>query len=83
MVILFFFFTGNIVLHTQMAVEALGRWKNQGTHDGLRCGHLYGCREEAEEKNSARLLVGEPAIPQLVDLQILPVRNDGAVERCG
>lgn len=56
-----------------MAVETLGRWKNQGTYDGPRRGHLYRRREEAEEKDPARLPVGEPAVPQLVDIQILPV----------
>lgn len=56
-----------------MAVEALGRWKNPGAHDGPGRGHLHGRREEAEEKDPARLPMGEPAVPQLVDLQILPV----------
>jgi len=66
-----------------MAVETLGRWQNPGAHDGPGRGHLHGRREEAEEKNSARLPVGEPAVPQLVDLQVLLVRNDGAHERRG
>lgn len=81
--LLYVFHAGDIVLHSQMAVETLGRWQNPGAHDGPGRGHLYGCREKAEEKNSARLPVGEPAVPQLVDLQVLPVRNDGAHERCG
>jgi len=61
-------FTGDIVLHAQMVVETLGGWKNPGTHDGPGCGHMYGRREKAEEENPARLLVGKPAVPQLVDL---------------
>lgn len=56
-----------------MAVEALGRWKNPGAHDGPGRGHLHGRREEAEEKDPARLPMGEPAVSQLVDLQILPM----------
>jgi len=66
-----------------MAVETLGRRKNPGVDDGLGRSHLHGCREEAEEKDSARLPVGEPAVPQLVDLQVLLMRNDGASERRG
>jgi len=66
-----------------MAVETLGRWQNPGAHDGFGRGHMHGRREETEEKNSARLPVGEPAVPQLVDLQVLFVRNDGAHERRG
>lgn len=63
-----------------MAVETLGRWKNPCAHDGPGRGHLHGRREEAEEKNPARLPVGKPTIPQLVDLQILSMRNDGVYE---
>lgn len=66
-----------------MAVETLGGWKNTSSHDGSGRGHLYGCREETEKKNSARLSVGEPEIPQLVDLPILHVRNYGINERRG
>lgn len=82
----FFFFiafriTGDTVLHAQMVVETLGGRENPGSHDGSGRGYLHGRGEEAEEKDSARLSVGEPEVPQLVDLQILPVRGDGVVER--
>lgn len=78
-----FFHTGDIVLHAQMAVETLGRRQNSGAYDGPGRGHLHGRGEEAEEKDSARLPVGEPTVPQLVDLQVLLMRNDGVLERCG
>lgn len=66
-----------------MAVETLGGRKDQGAHDGPGRGHLHGRGEEAEKKNPARLPVGEPAVPQLVDIQILSLRNDGVVQRRG
>lgn len=66
-----------------MAVETLGRRENPGAHDGSGRGHLHGRGEKTEKKNPARLSVGEPEVPQLVDLQVLPVRNVGVVERCG
>lgn len=72
-------FAGDTVLHAQMAVETLGRRKDPGAHDGPGRGHLYGRREKTEEKDSARLPVGKSTVPQLVDVQILSVRNDGAV----
>lgn len=71
---------GDIVLHAQMVVETLGGRQDPGSDDGLGRGHLHGRGEEAEEKNSARLPVGEPAVPQLVDVQVLPVRNVGVAE---
>lgn len=76
-------FAGDIVLHAQMAVETLGGRENPGSHDGPGRGHMHGSGEKAEKEDPARLSVGEPAVPQLVDLQILPVRNDGVNERCG
>lgn len=83
LLITYVLFAGDIVLYAQMAVETLGGRENPGSNDGLGRGHLHGRREEAEEKNPARLSVGESAVPQLVDLQILPVRNHGVDERCG
>lgn len=66
-----------------MAVETLGGRQDPGAHDGPGRGHLHGRGEEAEEKDTARLPVGKPAVPQLVDVQILSVRDDGVVQRRG
>lgn len=66
-----------------MAVETLGGWENPCSHDGLGRGDLHGRGKETKEKNSTRLPVGEFALPQLVDLPVLPVRNVGVTERCG
>lgn len=60
--------TGDTFLHAQMVVETLGGRENPGAYDGPGRGYLHGRREEAEKKDSARLPVGEPAVPQLVDL---------------
>lgn len=64
-------FAGDIILHAQMAVEILGRWKNPRPHDGSRRGRLHRNRKETKEEAHDRLFVGEPALPQLVGLQIL------------
>lgn len=74
---------GDTVLHAQMAVETLGGRKNSRSNDGPGRRHLHGRGEKAEEKNFARLPVGELAVPQLVDVQVLPVRDVGVAERRG
>lgn len=66
-----------------MAVETLGRRQNPCAHDGLGRGHLHGRGEKAEKKDTARLPVGEPEVPQLVDVPVLPVRDVGVAERRG
>jgi len=37
--------------------------------------------EEAKEEDAARLPLGEPALSQLVGVQVLPVRGPRAAER--
>lgn len=72
---------GNPLLHTAMAVEELGGWQDSRPHDGPRHRHLFGGGEKTKEKTAARLPLGEPQIPQLVGVQVLPVRVAGLRER--
>ncbi|XP_076633491.1 innexin family member shaking B isoform X3 [Colletes latitarsis] len=67
--------SGDPFLHTPMAVERLGRWENSRADDGPRHRSLLRGREEAEEKDAARLFVGESSLSQLVGLQVLPLRS--------
>lgn len=63
-----------------MAVERLGRWQDSCPHDGSRHRALLRGGEKAKEEDAARLPLGEPALSQLVGLQVLPVRGPRAAE---
>lgn len=56
-------------------MEVVGGGQDPGADDGpgRRC--VYGNREEDEEEADPRLPVGEPQVPQLVGLPVLPVRG--------
>lgn len=68
-----FFVSGNIILHSKMAVEIVGRWQNPRPDDGPGRGSLHRNREKAEEETDDRLFVGKFEVSQLVGLQIFPV----------
>lgn len=56
-------------------MEILGGGQDPRADDGPGRGGVHGDREEDEEEADPRLPVGEPALPQLVGLPVLPVRG--------
>lgn len=50
--------------------------------DGPGHRDLFRHREEAKEEADAGLPLGEPEVPQLVGLQVLPLRGFGLSQRC-
>lgn len=68
------FVSGGSVLHAPLALEALGGREDSRSHDGPRHRHLLRGGEEAEEEAPAGLSLGEPEVPQLVVLSLLPLR---------
>ncbi len=70
-------FTGHTLLRTSMAVETLGRRQNTRSNVGHGRGRLHRSREKSEKENSAQLLMGKSKVPQLVGVQILPLRIAG------
>lgn len=56
-------------------MEGLGGWQDPRSHDGPRHWALLRGREEAEEEDAAGLSLGESALPQLVGVQVLPLRG--------
>lgn len=68
-------FPGDVILRSAMAVEVLGRRQDPRPDDGSRRWRVHGDREEDEEETDSGLPVGEPAVPQLVGVPVLPVRG--------
>lgn len=56
-------------------MEILGRRQDSRPDDGPRRGRLHRDREEDQEEVDLGLLVGEPAVPQLVGVPVLSVRG--------
>ena len=67
----FFFVTGNSLLHSPMVVEKLGSRKNPGSHDGSRPRHHIRGRETLQKEVVIGLPLRKPKKPQLLGLQIL------------
>lgn len=51
--------TGNTVLCSTMAMEALGRRENTRANVGYGCRNLYRSREESKEENFVKLSMGK------------------------
>lgn len=56
-------------------MEILGGRQDTSADDGPGCGRLHRDRKEDQEEAYPGLLVGEPEVPQLVGLQVLPLRG--------
>lgn len=59
-----FLLTGNLILHTKMAVEVLGGWQNSCAHHGLRYRHLFRSREKTKKEITFRLFMGKFKVSQ-------------------
>lgn len=54
----FFSILGDIILHTAMVMEIVGRWQNPRTHARPGYRHLLRNRKKAKEKTAIRLFMG-------------------------
>lgn len=66
--------SGDTFLYTAMALEGLGGRQDSRSYDGPRHWTLFRGGEEAEEEDAVGLSLGESSLPQLVGVQILPLR---------
>lgn len=72
---------GDAVLRAAVAVEVVGGGQDPRAHDGPGRRRVHRDREEDEEEAHPGLPVGEPALPQLVGLPVLPVRGARPCQR--
>ena len=73
--------SGDTFLHASMAVEGLGGRQDSRSYDGPRHRTLFWGGEEAEEEDAVGLSLGESSLPQLVGVQILPLRSSRSGQR--
>ncbi|KAL4721158.1 hypothetical protein ACJJTC_017313 [Scirpophaga incertulas] len=67
--------TRDAVLRPPLALEIVGGRQDPRSDDGPRRGRLHGDREKDQEETYPGLSVGEPALPQLVGVPVLPLRG--------
>ena len=73
--------SGDTFLYATMAVEGLGGRQDSRSYDGPRHRTLFRGGKEAEEEDAVGLSLGESPLPQLVGVQILPLRAPRPAQR--